>query len=535
MLGAARERLRLTGRRAASAVLLAGLSTCALVACGGEEPAPPDPATVVPSDAPLYVESVAKPEGDEEEALEGALSKVLNTDDPGGFITDRIDQELTEEDEDISFDEDIDPWLGERAGSFFQTFTDDPVGAVAAEVTDTGAAQEFIDKVSAGDDQPAEETSYRGIEYRLDEDENTATGIVGEFLVVGSEEGFQAAVDASQGESLAGDERFTSAREEFESDFEETGEERVATLYADVAGVLEALEDAREITAQDRQTFEEAIGEAAEASVLAGIGASDDSLGFDLSVPLTEPEAAPATESAELLAELPGEAWAALGLNDLGESLTAGLEQLDALPGAPPGGISAAIQRETGIDVRDYVSWLGDVALFVEGTSPLDVGGGAVIETTDPDASGRAIAGLEGLLRRELRGEAEVGPLDLEGGGEGFSIQPPGAPDQLHVVQRDDRVAVVYGDEAAEQAFEPSEALGEAEIFETAEGSLGEEFGVSGFLDLEPALELAEAGGASEDPDYTEAKPYLDHLDFLAFGGRVADNRGLFRIAVGLE
>jgi len=519
--------------RATGAAALACAAAALAGGCGGDEP--PDPATLAPPDAPLYVESIAKPEGDAKEALEGALSKLLNSDDPGGVIVDRLQNELDSEQTEISYSEDIEPGLGERAGLFVETFTDDGVSAVAVAVTDAEAARALIDKAAASLDDQLEDATYKGVPYRVGA--GGAAGIVGDFLVVGTEPGFRAAVDASQGDSLAEDEEFASARETFESDFEDAGEEQIVSVYADIPGALDGVADAGDITPEERSIVEGALGGATDAPVLAAIGASDDSLGFDLSTPGADGAAAPTAAETALLGELPGDSWAALGFNDVGDAVSQGLQQLQSadVPGVPPGGLPEVIRDQTGVDVESLVSWIGDVALFARGTSLLSVGGGAVIETTDPEASAQSLTDLGELLSGQLQGEAEVGPLDLEQGGEGFSIQLPGAPDQIHFAQREDRVAITYGDDATEEAFAPSEPLAGSEAFENAEGSLGADLDLTGFVEFEPILELAGVAGASDDPGYAAAEPYLAHLDFLAFGGRVVEDRALTRVAVGLK
>jgi hypothetical protein len=519
---------------AAGAVAVFAATIALTAGCGGGDEEPPDPATLAPPDAPIYIESVAKPEGETAETLEGALSKLLDTDDPAGFVVERLDSEL--EPEGLSYAEDIDPWLGERGGLFVQTFTDEAEGAAAVDVTDPDAAEAFLDKAEASAEEPTEDATYKGVTYRVQRDGN-ATGLVGDFLVAGTEGGFKAAVDASQGDSLAENEEFSSESDEFASAFEDTGEEQVMTLYADVPGVLDGVAEAGEITAQERSIFERVLGGAAKAPIVAAIGASEDSVGLDLSAPVSGTAAAPAATTSELLSDLPGESWAAVGFNDLGDALRQGLDELSAaqIPGVPQGGLLEAIRSQTGVDVESYVSWIGDVALFVQGTSPLEVGGGAVIETTDPDASADSLRQLEGLLKRELRGEAAIGPIEGEGEGEGFSVQPPGAPEKINVVQLEDKVAAVYGEEATEQAFTPSQPLRDSEAFENVEGSLGEDLDLTGFVEVEPILDLAEAGGATDDPDYASAQPYLEHLDFLAFGGRQEEERALTRIALGLK
>ena len=81
---------------------------------------------------------------------------------------------------------------------------------VAVQITDAGAAQEFIDKSRPSGD-PSEDGSYEGVDYKVDADGQTV-GIVGDLLVFGEDEPtFEAMVEASNGESLA-DRRLTPQR-----------------------------------------------------------------------------------------------------------------------------------------------------------------------------------------------------------------------------------------------------------------------------------------------------------------------------------
>jgi hypothetical protein len=96
----------------------------------------------------------------------------------------------------------------------------------------------------------------------------------------------------------------------------------------------------------------------------------------------------------------------------------------------------------------------------------------------------------------------------------------------VHLFQRDGRVVAAYGDAAANDALDPGETLAGTDDYTQAEDALGGDYAVSFFLAFEPILELAESEGASADPDYQEAKPYLEPLGALV-GGATEDGDDL--------
>jgi hypothetical protein len=259
------------------------------------------------------------------------------------------------------------------------------------------------------------------------------------------------------------------------------------------------------------------------------IGASSDSFTLDASTGVAEVATAIPAEESELLRSLPGDSWAATAIPDVGASIDQALQQVTATAGPAAPDFEQELRRETGLDLGSLTSAIGDVAVFVRGTNVLDVGGGAVVEDLDPAATADALE----VLRREAQreGEADIVPLGIEG--DGFAIQPPGAPEAINVVQRDDKLVVVYGDDATEDAFAPSETLGDAESFGAATEALGD-YAVSLFFDVRPALDLAESTGATDDPTYAEAQPYLEHLDYLITGGSSDDDRDRIRVVLGL-
>ena len=186
--------------RPGSLISLVVLPVVAVLAgCGGgggpSAPAGPDPATLAPADAPLFGEGVVRPEGDRKEALESALSKLLATDDPGAFVVEQLDEALAGSDTGLAYQDDIEPWLGEQAGFFLETFTEDADGAVVIAATDPQAANAAIETAAAADKVPERRSSYEGVDYLVDR-RGTAAGLLGDFVVIGTENAFRDAVDA---------------------------------------------------------------------------------------------------------------------------------------------------------------------------------------------------------------------------------------------------------------------------------------------------------------------------------------------------
>ena len=59
---------------------------------------------------------------------------------------------------------------------------------------------------------------------------------------------------------------------------------------------------------------------------------------------------------------------------------------------------------------------------------------------------------------------------------------------------------------------------------------------VGSLVDFVPLFQLVDGfPQATQDPSYQQAKPYLDHLDYLIFGGRSEDDRGSVRMVLGLR
>ena len=156
-------------RRRAS-VLFACLAVPAAIIAGcggggGGRSVDVGPAAEVPANAAIYLDATVKPTGSAEADAKAALSKVLSTSDPGAKIISLIDKQKTATGgPPINYQQDIAPWLGQKAGLFFTSLGPNAQGAAAIETTNPGAGQAFAQKFATA---PRPPKSVDGVSYQI--------------------------------------------------------------------------------------------------------------------------------------------------------------------------------------------------------------------------------------------------------------------------------------------------------------------------------------------------------------------------------
>ena len=412
---------------------------------------------MTPADAPLFAEAVVRPEGDRKEALDSALSKLLATDDPGSFIVEQLDKALTADEADLTYEEDIEPWLGEQAGVFVETVGENADGAVVIAATDPQAAERAIAKAAAADEEPERRRSYKGVEYLADR--AGAAGVVGDFVVIGDESAFRDAVDASTGQSLA-------EAGDFKTQLDQAPDDRVGFVYADPRAIVDALQKAGSVTEADVASAGPQLKALLGEPIVATVSATEDQLALQASAAAG---AASASADALLLRDFPDEAWLAFAVPDVGQTYARLLEQVRAAPGSGLPSLPGAL----ALDLADQIArWAGDFGGFLGGTSLFGLSGALVLETSDQQASARTLD----LAERALGNDSglSIEPLP-DTGDRGFSLTPAGVPISFQVVQRDDKVVAGLAD-SVEDVLSPSSTLGDSDAFSSAADALGEDF-----------------------------------------------------------
>jgi hypothetical protein len=509
----------LTSRRVI-ALLLACLALPAaiLTGCGGGGSSSVDvgPAAAVPADTPIYLDATVKPTGSAQTDAKEALGKVLNTNDPGAKIISLIDQQKTTTGQPVNYQTDIAPWLGQKVGVFFTTLGQTSDGAAVVETTNPGAALAFAKKSNGTSGAPK---SVDGVTYQLAKDGKTAYGTDGNFLLVGDETGVQAAIKADHGDSLGDDSDFKNAIGDLPSD-------RLGTLYTVPKNFIAALGPAQ-FDPQQQQQLEQIAGDTLDQPAAGALTATADtfqleatggSSGFD-------------TPESSLIGDVPGQAWLAFGIGNLGDTVKQELDQLkNQIPNFDA--VQAQIQQATGSSLEQLTSALGDSVLYVQGTTQSTLTGALVIQSKDTALTGRLLNQLHGLLQL---GSGGVKPLQLSGGGTGFQINDPTvAPRPVELAQQGDKLVIGYGAGSAEASLTPAQTLSDSPTFKAAHDQISS-LGTDLFLNLQSVFALAESSGAKSDPQYVQAKPYLDALNYVVTGSGSSGDKAEFKAVLGLK
>lgn len=477
----------------------------AMAGCGGDEPSSLDgPAQAVPGEGVvLYAEALVKPDAGVADGVRTALRKVSRRDDVLDLLISELDDALAE-DVGLTYEQDVEPWLGKRAGVFLTGFGDAPDGAVVLDVDDEAAARQALDEARPG--------------FEPDSD----GAIIDGRVVIGSRAAVEAARRAARGDSLADAQHYAES-------LEPLGDDRIGHLWVDAREALEAIPDGLATDAQRR-----AIAAAEQPYVVAGLEVSGDRIAMEVGGGVELARAAgnlgegQDTATSPLLGELPSDSWIAVGVAGAGRSIGQGFLQGLRQTGPAGADVIEGIEREAGVDLEaDLFSQIDDLAVHVSGTGLTSLGVGALLEASDP---GRVLDAIRSLVERGGGGQVVVEPS----GDDGFVVRLQAAPFSVQVRRSGDRVAAGLGSEAADRLLEPDEPLEDTEVLERVREDLGEDANVSGFVLFAPMLELMD-GLLGDDPGFRRARPYLDAYERVSLGDRKDGDIVLTEIVVRLK
>ncbi|HEY8465424.1 MAG TPA: DUF3352 domain-containing protein [Solirubrobacterales bacterium] len=529
-----------------SLVLASALGVLGFSACGGDEAS--GPASFVPADSPLYIEARVQPTDEQRSALEELAGRftelpiVGEVADPFDLLEQELDRAASDAGVDFSFSEDVEPWLGEwgamaaSAEALAQSEGDeaDQGFVFALEVSDADAARDALTRFGEGGED-LEVAEFAGVEGIAGDDLYAA--VVDEALIAApTEEDFQAALDANDGDSLGDSDGFDEAFGELDAG------EAIARAYVDFGAVMEATAEA-EGEFEDLEIVRGLIPEL-DGPIGAALFVRDHGVTLDVSAP------GEAAGSAEALRAVSADAVAAIGIADLGARLRDGVARIERI-GAElgefsEGQLASAFQGLTGVSLDDAAAALGDGVLELQGQLSDAF---AVQLRVDADDGGTVESLLNGLQNfLEADESTRVGPPLA--GDAGFSAQPrgdagEGSPIKFIGAETDGETvtATVASDiDEARAAMEADgEALADDPGFQAAAEALGDGFEPSAFARpgalLESVLGGASAldivtGGSLEDaiPGFLAGK-----LSWLAAGMRGEGERVVTRIVVGVE
>jgi Protein of unknown function (DUF3352) len=485
-----------------------------------------DPASVAPPGSPIYIQAELQPSGELKANTDAAAEKIAGVGNLGHFVVSKLESSARDEGEPFDFEKEVKPWLGEKAGFFFDR-GDQSESNLIVESTDTGATQEFIDKQAAGSKDPYRKLTYKGVDYEFGGSEENAVGVIGDFLVAtkGAQR-FKAAVDASAGESLADEDTFAKA-------ISAASDGSLADVYVDVGKLID--QSGGQIDPTARQILQNAGIDPSEATAVASIVPGSDQVTIELSSDLAGEEA-PTGDASALLGELPGDAFAGFAVSGFGKQVQEAIDSLDeeGIPGTIPRGQLKKGLKQLGIDLEGFASSLQDAGVFAVGNGKSSLGG-ALVLTTKGSGATSTIANVTQLLR----GFHVAGVTVLNGNYSGFAIHSSELGEKpLVVAAREGRVAIGYGLPATVDGLLSEKGRGktlsENPAYGDAVSSLGDT-PIAGFADGPAALSLADALIPSSNSGFEEAKKYLKSIRFLALGSATQDELATAKLIVGLK
>lgn len=483
------------------ALLVLMLVLSALIAgCGGDDGgsatgSKDDPATAIPSDAPVAVRFATDLDGD---AWSKNFAFADEVDPADRDLKQLLIQEL-DSDPEVKYTRDIKPWLGDEA-MFFLTDYDaaagEPDAGFVAQITDEDAAKKFIERERDG----ARSASYSGTEYFVDENEGAA-GVVGGFFVFASgEDQIKAVVDAAGGASLAEEDRFRDAMDEAPDD-------AAATAYADVDRTLDVLSRTGTVPADTLDLIKSAPGFKAGQAATVSLVPDEETMTVEVSGPASgaDPSEGPDVE------DLPGDAWFAAAGPFMGEQFAAGFEQ-----GLGTAGGAQATQLLDQLGVPEFLRQLNGFSARVGGTSVFALNGEITLEGDDAAAAKRLLDGAATQL------ESAGAPVTRSGDELRISVPPYSITAKTEGAD----VKLSVGDA-------PSSKVGDGDAYKRAKDELDMDR-ASGFVDF-AGVEKLVRGIPNSDPDVQQVLQVLPKLGALIVGSEVDDGQAVSRLVLTLR
>lgn len=545
-----------------------------------------DPASAVPASAALYAGAIVRPEGSLQKAASAAGRALTHQADPYLRLLGALQ---TPGSGSLDYKRDVAPWLGTRAGLFlssgggsseaaisrlltlvqqgllgnppsggsFPFAAHSAEGAIVLDTRDTAKARSFLQTLAKR--ARAHTSSYRGISYQLGS--GVAFGIVARLAVIGTEPALRSVIDTTAGGGLALTHSPSYSKLQ-------AGAPRgaLAHLYANPGAVSEGANKSQ------------AQGTASALALIAGqrllnLSLVPTSNSFALDVDAIAPDSGSTTadgaggllsaspEASRALGELPGESWLAVGLGDLGSTLSANAQALQGLTSlgslltgssnsTPSAGLSVpglvegllkpltVLGANTAETKRDFASWMGSAGLFASGSGLLELRGGIVIESKSPARSRAAVAKLGAMLRQ---GGGSVQRTTIAGTDAAVAVHLSGLPVELDIADGRDsagntKFVIGLGEQSVEATLNPSGTLSGATSYASASAALGEGIKPSVLVEFPTLLGLLEGVGLSEDATIAPLVPYLRALGTLSGGGKsVGGGIERFRLVLGLQ
>jgi hypothetical protein len=475
----------------------------------------------------VFAEGELQPKGELKQNVDSVAKSFTGGEGLGAFVISELESSARQDGESFDFAREVEPWLGEKGGVAFEHLEGGELSEplIAIETKNATATQDFVDKRTTQSSDPSKDVTYEGIEFKVGGAEDNAVGVIDDALVIAdSEKEFKAAIDASQGDSLGGEDRFQEA-------MSAASNGSFADIYVDIGGILKQSENGQ--TKEQATGVLEGVGiDPQEATALASVIPGSEKIEVDLSSDLGG-EKAPAGDASALLGSLPASSFAAFSFAEFSEQLEEAIDNLDqegVPPDLEPGELKSTLSQ-AGVDIDKIAASLDEGAVFAEGSNRDSLGGALVVTSKSTEAAD-AIASLGTLLRA-----ARVpGVTAISGKASGFSIRSGELGKKaLVVVAEKDRVAIGYGLPQAIAGLHAGSGatLSSTSGYKSAVSALGKT-PISAYVDGPAALQLAEALVPRSKTDFWEAVPYLKKISYVGLGSTSDEELATAKLIAGI-
>jgi hypothetical protein len=462
------------------------------------------PVSVLPGGAPVVVTAAIGPDSTQGKA---ALTFAEKIDPSNRDLSAELLKSFNESFDNVAvnYDADIKPWLGETGAVEIDSFDRDFSGVLAVQSTDTGKAQAFLDK---GDQQSkSAKKTYAGANYAVDPDSGAADGLIGDFVVVASDEDhFKAAVDASKSGSVADDAKYKTAIGRLSDG------DNLAVAYVDVDSLLTDLVKNGQLPQTTLDTFKKSPNYAAGETVAVSADVTDSAVTI---------ESAGATGEIKSLAgagdvgDLPGAAWLAMSVPVDGASLAPGFAQALVNAGSDP----SVAQALDSFGVTDFVKALKGLSIRVGGDALTSINGSVKILADDETATKKVFDTVVQQAQTAAAGQIQINVS-------GSTATASAGPYSVKLTADGEGLSLALGKE-------PDTKLSDEDSFKSASDALDGETPLL-FMDFAPLAALVKTIPNQNASDQ-QAQAVLDGLGTLILGSEVDGDVGRARFILTLK
>lgn len=498
-------------------------------------------AAYVPADVTFYFEARIQPSEGQDAALREFLGRFpaiegLDLDRPlADQVAEHVDELLTAEGSDLSWDADIAPWFdGHVAMAVTHVPVEAAMGAggvpsavVLLGVSDQAAAESAFERIRGLADAPSfTTTEHAGVTIHVaDGTDMGAYAITDDQVILGTdasavETSLDAHANASSSLATADDTARLAAR--LPSDW----------LGFAAWDMTDLVNEALDASVGDAGATD-AMRELLENQPLRGamaVSAAGDRIAIDLASDAPTGPFAPENADRGLADEVPGDVLVYADAGNVGEALAGVIGPIAESAAEAPGGAGELdmIEAALGGDLEDLVSWIGDAALAIGVADDVPYGGVLAVPEDMDDAERRIdqLVSFAGLAALDPTSGIMVGTADVAGvtvttitvGGveptEELPIPPMALSVQLAVT--DDRVLIGVGDGFVGSVLNLAEggSLADQARFSEAVAELGgsQNAGVT-WVDIAGLVDVVSGLAGPMLPAPEEADDWLGPLD----------------------